>query len=103
MMLWINDQIRLSDGREGTVCYHGLDGDGVKWGLHDIPLEDLEGTDGGTVIGEKDLPRNHPSRQWFADAMLRSPEVQKYFSLPCVGEDFEIIRKCHHGIIEEQP
>lgn len=33
MTLWINDQIRLPDGRVGTVCYHGLDGDGIIFGV----------------------------------------------------------------------
>jgi len=101
MTLWINDQIRLPDGREGTVCYHGLDGDGIKFGLHDIPLEDLEGTDGGLFVGGANLPANHPARQWFAEAMLRSPDVQKYFKLPCVGEEYEIIRKCDHGVVPQ--
>jgi hypothetical protein len=100
MTLWINDQIRLPDGRVGTVTYHGLDGDGIKWGLHDVPLEDLEGTCGGVLA--TNLPLNHPSWKWLADAMLRSPEVQKYFSLPCVGEEFEIIRKCEFGKIPKE-
>ncbi len=101
MTLWINDQVQLPDGRIGTVCYHGLDGNGIKFGLHDIPLEDLEGTDGGLFVGGANLPANHPSRQWFAEAMLRSKDVQKYFELPCVGEDYEIIRKCDHGTVPE--
>lgn len=101
MTLWINDQIRLPDGRVGTVCYLGLDGDGIIFGLHDIPLGDLEGTDGGCTVGGADLPLNHPARRWFAEAMLRKPEVQKYFDIPCVGESYTIIRKCERGIIGE--
>jgi hypothetical protein len=98
MYLWINDQVRLPDGRVGTIVCHGLGGNGIKFGLYDIPLEDLEGTTGGGFADN--LPADHPSRKWFADAMLRSPEVQKYFSLPCVGEEFEVIRKCDHGKVD---
>jgi hypothetical protein len=95
--LWINDQVRLPDGRVGTVSYHGLDGDGIIFGLHNIPLDDLEGTTGGVL--EDNLPQDHPSRNWNAEAMLRLPEHQRFFSLPCVGTEYEIIRKCDHGRI----
>ena len=71
--LWINDQVRLPDGRVGTISYHGLDGDGIIFGLHDIPLEDLEGTTGGVLADN--LPSDHSSRQWHAEAMLRLPEL----------------------------
>jgi|GEM_PF-1774365 hypothetical protein len=96
--LWINDQIRLPDGRVGTICYNGLDGLGIKFGLHDIPLEDLEGTSGGCFNDR--LPLNHPSRKWESEAMLRDVKIQKYFSIPCVGEEFKIIRKCKDGNYE---
>ena len=33
--------IRLPDGREGTVVYHGLDGYGIKWGRHTLTDEDI--------------------------------------------------------------
>jgi len=96
IQLWINDQIRLPDGREATVCYHGLDGDGIKFGLHDIPLEDLEDT---CPVFKQELPPEHPARNWTPDAILREKDYQKYCSLPCVGIEFEIIRKCSKGII----
>ncbi len=97
--IWINDQIQLPDGRVGTVTYYGLDGVGIKFGLHDIHFEDLEGTTGGCL--RDDLPKDHPSRKWKAEAMLRNPNMQKYFSLPCVGEEFKIIRKCKMGNVDE--
>lgn len=93
--IWINDQVQLPDGRFGTVTYYGLDGVGIKFGTHNIPLEDLEGTTGGCL--KDDLPQDHPSRKWRAEAMLREPELQKYFKIPCVGEDFEVIRICKQG------
>ena len=30
--------VRLSDGREGTICYHNLDGVGGVWGHHDFEM-----------------------------------------------------------------
>ena len=36
----LGTQIRLPDGREGTVVYNSLIGVGIKWGLHDPDPED---------------------------------------------------------------
>ncbi len=97
-MLWINDVIKLPDGRVGTVVYHGLDGEGIKFGIHNVPLEDLEGTSGG--LFRDDLPLNHPSWQWRAEAMLRDQKLQHLFDIECVGEEFEMVR--HRDDINEE-
>ena len=83
----LGTQIRLSDGREGTVVYNSLIGVGIKWGLHNPDPADFEGTTGNTVNEE---PReNWP---WEPDALLREPNsALERFGMECVGRDYEII------------
>lgn len=88
----LGTQIRLPDGRVGTVVYKSLIGIGIKWGLHDPDPADFEGTTGNTVSEEK--PPNWP---WEPDTLLREyvPGLEE-FGFPadkCVGEDYEIIRE----------
>ena len=89
----LGTQIRLPDGREGTVVYNGLDGVGVKWGLHDPSPDEFEGTSGGVVPDAVPVPDDFP---WWSDAILRDPwsgcercgwEVEQ-----CVGEEYEVLR-----------
>lgn len=75
--------VRLPDGRVGTTVYNGLDGVGIKWGVHYLP-KDFVGTSGG--LAHNVPPADWP---WFPDAMLREPYPSA--SLPCVGENFEIV------------
>lgn len=81
--------VRLPDGREGTVVYNGLDGVGIKWGLHDVTAEQIG--------GNGNLWNNIPPRdfEWFPDAMLRKPyKVATYMNedgIEYVGDDFEVI------------
>lgn len=75
--------VKLPDGRIGTVVYNGLDGVGIKWGEHDITLDDLQGN-GGCV--QEDVSDDY---EWEPDAMLRKPYASA--ELECVGEDFMII------------
>ena len=77
--------VRLSDGRLGTVVYNGLDGVGIKWGEHDPDPKDFSGSSGNTVRWNP--PADWP---WQPDAMLREP--YPHADLPCVGEDYEIVR-----------
>jgi hypothetical protein len=84
----LGTQVRFRDGREGTVVYNGLDGEGVKWGLHDPDPSDFEGTSGGLFNDERsnDWP-------WRPDAMLRDPYPGWEFQgTPCVGRDFVVVR-----------
>lgn len=74
--------VRLPDGREGTVVYHGLDGYGIKWGRHSVTLEDLEG--GNPFNSEP--PRD--GYEWEPEAMLRKPYGTP---LECVGDDYEAV------------
>ena len=65
--------IRLPDGREGTVVYHGLDGYGIKWGRHRVPVNELNLFKAGD--------------EWAPEAMLREPYPGA--ELECVGEEYE--------------
>lgn len=75
--------VRLSDGREGTVVYHGLDGYGIKWGRHSVTLGDIGG---GNPFSNEPVPDDF---QWAPEAMLRDP--WKGSDLPCVGREFDIV------------
>ena len=74
--------IRLPDGREGTVVYHGLDGYGIMWGRVQVDLDAILAT--RPLFG--DAPTNWP---WVPQAMLR--DECRTAGLPCVGEEYEIV------------
>lgn len=87
----LGTQVVLPDGREGTVVYNGLDGVGIKWGLHDPDPREFDGTFGGVVEG-RPLPDDW---EWKPDAMLRDPYPNPSWQTPgmeYVGEEYEIIR-----------
>lgn len=88
----LGTQIRLPDGRVGTVVYNSLIGEGIKWGLHDPDPSDFEGTNGNTV-GEQTKPDDWP---WQPDALLRDPwlgcEQHGFAAEDCVGDEYEVIR-----------
>ena len=83
----LGTQVRLPDGREGTVIYNGLDGVGIKWGLHDPDPADFRNTSGGLVTEQ--VPDDWP---WVPDAMLRDPYKYGHADLEYVGDDVDIIR-----------
>jgi len=78
--------IRLPDGREGTVVYHGLGGYGIQWGRIKVTVEDIEDAMQGanTLFGEP--PDDYP---YYAEAMLREP--YPHADIECVGERFEVM------------
>jgi len=78
--------IRLPDGREGTVVYHGLDGYGIKWGRVSPDLEQILRGTGNLIKVEMSEDFND-----YPDAMLRDP--YKFAELECVGEDFEVVEE----------
>ena len=85
----LGTQIRLPDGRTGTVVYNSLIGIGIKWGLHDPDPADFEGTSGNTV--HDPVSEGWP---WEPDALLRDPwPGHDEDEMECVGEDYEIIKK----------
>ena len=68
--------VRLPDGREGTVVYHGLDGYGIKWGRHVVPVDALNSF--------------QADDEWKPDAMLRDPYPSAIKSgMECVGGEYE--------------
>lgn len=87
----LGTQIRFSDGREGTVIYNSLIGEGIVWGLYDPNPTDFTGTDGNTVTDS--MPDGW---QWEPQALLRAPwpncEQRGFTAEQCVGIDYEIIR-----------
>ena len=85
----LGTHIAMVDGREGTIVYNGLDGVGVKWGLHDPKMEDFQGTSGGCVPVARDSPAIASDWPWKPDAMLRDDYPRA--GLPCVGSDFVVI------------
>ena len=76
--------VRLPDGREATVVYHGLDGYGIRWGRVEVDVARLLGASG--VFSPK--PNDWPD-ELLPEAMLRKP--WRTADLPCVGEDYEVI------------
>lgn len=87
----LGTQIRLLDGRVGTVVYNSLIGVGIKWGLYDPNPADFEGTTGNTVNDR--VPEDWP---WEPEALLRDPwdgcERVGFTRDQCVGTDYEIVR-----------
>jgi hypothetical protein len=86
----LGTHIRLGDGREGTVIYNGLEGVGIKWGIHYPDPEDFNGTTGGLFAEE--IPKDWP---WIPDALLRAPwGCNAKYGWPdeqCVGDNYEVI------------
>lgn len=79
--------VQLPDGRIGTVVYHGLDGVGIKFGRHDVTLDDIEAAaqERNTLFDE--APPDFP---WHPDAMLREPYPGA--TCECVGRGYEVIQ-----------
>jgi len=80
----LGTKVKMKDGRIGTVVYNGLDGVGVMWGEHNPDPADFEGTSGGCF--DDDVREDWP---WHPEAMLRDSYPSA--SLPCVGDDYEVI------------
>ena len=87
----LGTQVKLPDGREGTVVYNSLIGVGIKWGLHNPDPEDFKGTTGNTI--DETVPDDWP---WEPDALLREPwsSCRECGFAPedCVGQEYEILR-----------
>jgi hypothetical protein len=74
--------IRLPDGREGTVVYHGLDGYGIMFGRIAVDVDAINGTQPLFGEGPKDWP-------YSPDALLRKPWPTA--KMECVGDEYEIV------------
>lgn len=80
--------VKLPDGREGTVVYHGPDGYGIRWGRISIDTDAINAGSGCQLIGVgPDVPDDYA---WFPEAMLRSPYPSA--DCECVGDDYEVAR-----------
>lgn len=77
--------IRLPDGREATMVYNGLDGEGVMFGRIEVDPDVIYGQN--AVFG--DAPDDYPYK---AEAMLRDPKLSHLWpGMECVGEEYEIV------------
>ena len=74
--------VRLPDGREGTVVYHGLDGYGIVWGRIAV---DVDAVLSVTPLFHREKPAGVPE----PEAMLREP--YEGADLPCGGDDYEVV------------
>lgn len=84
--------IRLPDGREGTVVYHGLDGYGIILGR---VIVDVEAIYGQPFISDK---RN--AGVPVPTAMLRDcgaeMNAKLWPGMECVGEEYEVLGDAEH-------
>ena len=79
--------VRLPDGREGTVVFHGLIGYGIQWGRKEVNVAEIQGGDGNTF--QDGVP---PGWRWAPDALLRAPFDGAY-GHECVGGDYVIVEE----------
>jgi len=83
--------IKFPDGREATVVYRGLDGEGIIWGRRKLTPGDMEILKNGHS-GICGMPRDAMMQAEEAglvvEAMLREPYPSA--CVPCVGSDFLI-------------
>jgi len=78
--------VKLPDGRVGTVTYHGLDGYGIIWGKHEVPVDEILEV---CPLFDKKIPLEVLRYQ--PQAMLREPYPNA--RLECVGDKYEIIEE----------
>ncbi len=87
MSLHFNDIIRLPDGREGTICYHFLDGDGGVWGKHKFSMPD-------SGFGEELPLPEFMLRAKVIEGLLRQADHRR--DVECVGESYELVQEASH-------
>lgn len=76
--------IRLPDGREGTVVYHGLIGYGIAWGRVSVDVDATNAT--CPLFASNDEP---PPGVVEPEALLREPWATA--PMECVGEEYEVV------------
>ena len=77
--------IRLPDGREGTVVFHGLIGYGIQWGRIKVDVDEISTGDGNTF--QSGIP---PKWNWAPEAMLREPAMSERLGCECVGKEYTV-------------
>lgn len=82
--------VRLPDGREGTVVFHGLTGYGIVWGRRALTQRELDAIIGSVSL-EIGVEKRHDdlSNALLPEAMLRDPYPGA--KLPCAGSDYETV------------
>ena len=79
--------IKLPDGRIGTVVYSSLEGYGIIWGKHQVPVQKL--LESCPLFDEENDPE---VEKYTPQALLREPEMTEKLGLECVGEEYEILK-----------
>ena len=80
----MNTIIRLPDGREGTITWRHLDGEGGIWGRHHFDCDE----------GFNDVlpPPQFMLREKSIENLLRGNGIDSHRpDLECVGTDYEIV------------
>lgn len=86
--LGLNSQIRLPDGRVGTICWKHLDGVGGVWGQHTFTMPA-----GG--FGDELPAPEFMLREKAAEDVLRRNGHRA--DLECVGDDYERLATAGEG------
>lgn len=81
----IGQHIRLPDGREATTVYNGLDGVGIKWGIHYPSMDDF--------TNDPMFGKPPDDFKWFPEAMLRDKGLEQLLEMECVGEDYTFLEQ----------
>lgn len=76
--------VRLPDGREGTVVYHGLIGYGIAWGRVSL---DVDATLASCPLFGRD--ESPPAGVVEPEALLREPWPGA--PMECVGDEYEVV------------
>lgn len=82
--------IKLPDGQEATIVYHGLDGYGIVFGRQKVDVQAIYDCAPIFKNGNRNPECPEP------EAMLRKP--WKGSELPCVGDDYEIVEPFVFGV-----
>lgn len=83
--------VRAADGREGTIVFNGLTGQGIAWGRIILPDPNENVRSGVGAVGLRcDLPESEFN--WpHVDAMIREAEMSEALGVECIGESVSLV------------
>ena len=84
--------VRTADGREGTVVFNGLTGQGIAWGRIILPKPNEHVRSGAAAVGIGIDDLNKDNFNWpEAVAMIRESEVSDLLGMECVGVSVDLV------------